>query len=111
MLIGEALGACRSRVRMDAVAAAVRCGYRDIDQLFCERIEDTGLKHYLFDARPCSLKEVGLIRKSTPEIVHKIRFARGAYIVEYGLDRWDSCGFLIGPELYSSHLIVLQLES
>ena len=72
LLVGEALGAGCCGVRVDAVAATVRRGYRYIDQLFCERIERSGFHHHLFDARPGSLKKGRLVRESTSEVVHEI---------------------------------------
>jgi hypothetical protein len=57
---------------MDAVATAVRGGYRYIDQLFGKRIEHSGLNHHPFDTGPRSLKKIRLIGESTPEIVNKI---------------------------------------
>jgi hypothetical protein len=96
---------------MDTVATAVRSRYRNIDQFFCERVEYSGFNHHLFDARPCSLKKAGLVGESAPEIVHEVGLTGGADIVEHGFYDRDACDFLIAPELYGSHLVILHCDN
>jgi hypothetical protein len=85
LLVRKALGARGGGVRMDAIAAAVRCGYGDINQLFGEWIESTGLDHHLFDGCPRPLEQVRLVGQSPPEVVNEAGFTRGTYVVENGL--------------------------
>jgi hypothetical protein len=103
LLVGEALGAGCRGVGVDAVAAAVGDGDRDVDQLFGEGIKSAGFDHDLLDAGPCAFEEVGLVGEGSPEVVDEVGSSGGADIVEDGFDAWIGVDFGISPEFYGGH--------
>lgn len=72
LFVGQALGTSRRRMRMNAVATAIRSRHSDVHQFFRERVEHAWFDHDLPDARPCPFKQVRVVGESTPEIVNEI---------------------------------------
>ena len=109
LLIAHALCTGGGGMGVDAVAAAVRGGNRDIDHFPCLRIERAGNRHHGFDLRPCALQARRVLRQRAPDVVYEIGPACFADVVKDGFDVWDRVSFRIRHQFYSRHCFPLRI--
>jgi hypothetical protein len=98
--LGHALGPGRGGVRVDAVFAAMRHRYRDIQHLLGPGVQRAG-RHHLLDAVPGAAQQRRVVRQRAPEIVDVVGAAGGADIGEDGRRRGGE--LVVGKQLHGGH--------